>query len=286
MVKGEIISGTAISETIREELKQEILELKSNNVTPHLVVIIVGNHPASLSYVTSKKRACEAIGMEGTLIELPESTSEETLLAKIAELNNDQGVSGILVQLPLPEHIDENRIICAIAPEKDVDGFHPENVGRMMIGLPDAFLPCTPYGVMEMLRYKGIDVSGKNVVIIGRSNIVGKPVGQLFLQANATVTYTHSRTKNLKEVCREADILVVAIGRARFVDETYVKEGAVVIDVGINRDENGKLCGDVDFERAKEVASYITPVPKGVGPMTITMLLKNTVLAAKRASAR
>ncbi|MGL4522003.1 MAG: bifunctional methylenetetrahydrofolate dehydrogenase/methenyltetrahydrofolate cyclohydrolase FolD [Bacilli bacterium] len=281
-VRGEIISGTEISAQIREELRTEIETLKQAGIVPGLTVILVGNNSASLSYVTSKEKACKDLGMNGTLVQMLEDSTEQQLLEKIQQLNEDPSVHGILVQLPLPSHMNEEHVICAIAPDKDVDGFHPVNVGKMMTGLDGAFLPCTPYGVVEMLKYKGIEISGQHVVVVGRSNIVGKPVGQLLLQENATVTYTHSRTKNLQEVCKTADILIVAIGRARFVDASFVKEGAVVVDVGINRDENNKLCGDVDFEKVLPVASYITPVPKGVGPMTITMLLKNTVLAAKR----
>src|SRR5699024_956321 len=261
-------------------MKQEVEQLNEKNVTPHLTVILVGENPASLSYVRGKEKACAEVGMSSSLIQLSADTSEEELLNIIDEQNNDHAVHGILVQLPLPDQIREKRVIESIDPKKDVDGFHPINIGRMMTG-EDAFLPCTPYGIVEMIKSKNITIEGKHAVVIGRSNIVGKPVGQLLLNENATVTYCHSRTENLKEYTLQADILIVALGQANVITADYVKEGAVVIDVGINRKENGKLTGDVDFEGVKEKAGYITPVPRGVGPMTITMLLKNTIKAAK-----
>ncbi|MGE8204470.1 bifunctional methylenetetrahydrofolate dehydrogenase/methenyltetrahydrofolate cyclohydrolase FolD [Heyndrickxia sp. NPDC080065] len=275
-----IIDGKEISFQIRENIKLEVEELIEQGITPGLAVVLIGNNPASRTYVTNKQKSCKAMGMHGVLIEFPETISEEALLNKIRELNTDETIHGILVQLPLPKHISDAKVIEAITPEKDVDGFHPINVGKMMIG-QDAFLPCTPYGIMEMLRMKGIEVEGKHVVIIGRSNIVGKPAGQLFLKENATVTYCHSKTKNLPRITHQADIIVAAIGRAKFIKDEYVKDGAIVIDVGMNKDEDGKLCGDVDFESVKQKASYITPVPGGVGPMTITMLLQNTLKSAK-----
>lgn len=245
-----------------------------------MAVILVGNNSASQTYVKSKQKSCLELGMYSLLIEMPESTSEQELLNKIDELNKDDAIHGILVQLPLPSQINESNIIEAIIPEKDVDGFHPINIGKMMTG-KDAFLPCTPYGVMVMLKEMDIEIAGRHVVVVGRSNIVGKPSGQLFLNENATVTYCHSKTVDIKSFTKSADILVVAIGRANFITADYVKKGAVVIDVGMNRNSEGKLCGDVDFEQVKEIAGYITPVPGGVGPMTITMLMYNTLKSAK-----
>ncbi|MDE3839536.1 bifunctional methylenetetrahydrofolate dehydrogenase/methenyltetrahydrofolate cyclohydrolase FolD [Bacillus methanolicus] len=276
----QIINGKDIAKKKRSEIAKEVDELKKNNVTPGLAVILVGNNQASRTYVTSKQKACQELGMHSLLIEYPETVQESELLSKIEELNHDDTIHGILVQLPLPDHINEVKVIETISPDKDVDGFHPINIGRMMTG-QDAFLPCTPYGIMVLLKEMGIDAAGKNVVVVGRSNIVGKPSGQLFLNENATVTYCHSKTKDLKAHTKNADILVAAVGRANFITADYIKEGAVVIDVGINRNEEGKLCGDVAFEEAKEIASYITPVPGGVGPMTITMLMYNTLKAAK-----
>ncbi|WP_221565485.1 bifunctional methylenetetrahydrofolate dehydrogenase/methenyltetrahydrofolate cyclohydrolase FolD [Alkalihalobacillus sp. TS-13] len=276
----ELIKGNEIAEAKRHAMKEEVNKLRNEGIIPGLVVIIVGNNPASLSYVRGKTKACKQVGIDGKLVELSEDTSEEKLLEIITQYNHDDACHGILVQLPLPEHISETAIIEAISPEKDVDGFHPINIGRMMTG-QRAFLPCTPYGIIEMVKAKGISIEGKHVVVIGRSNIVGKPVGQLFLNENATVTYCHSRTANMKEITKQADILVVAVGKMHFVGKDFIKHGAVVIDVGINRKDDGKLTGDVDFEEAEQVASYITPVPKGVGPMTITMLLQNTILSAK-----
>ena len=278
----EIINGKLVTAEVRKNITEEIKDFVSKTgVTPGLAVILVGNNPASAVYVRNKHKACLEVGINSYQIELPESTTEKELLTKISELNADKNVHGILVQLPLPKHISEDKIINAIDPSKDVDAFHPANVGKIMIGKYD-FLPCTPAGIMELLHFYNVEVSGKNCVVIGRSNIVGKPMSLLLLAENGTVTVCHSKTKDLKAVAREADILVVAIGRAGFVTADMVKEGAVVIDVGINRTEDGKLCGDVDYEAVEKVASMITPVPGGVGPMTITMLLKNTLTAAKK----
>lgn len=277
-----IINGLEIAKRKRGEIAAGVEQLKKNGVTPGLAVVLVGNNHASRTYVTNKQKACQEVGMYSLLIEFPEEVSEAELLAKIQTLNEDSSIHGILVQLPLPKHIDEIKVIEAISPAKDVDGFHPINVGRMMTG-QDAFLPCTPYGVMVMLEETGIEIPGKNVVVVGRSNIVGKPSGQLFLNKDATVTYCHSKTKNIKEHTSKADILVSAVGKANFIRAEHVKEGAVVIDVGMNRNEEGKLCGDVSFEEVAEKAGFITPVPKGVGPMTITMLLANTLKAAQNA---
>lgn len=276
----EILNGKELSDQLKEEMKQEVEALKQESIHPHLTVILVGDNPASKSYVKGKEKACEVTGISSSLIELPGSVSEQELLQVIEKQNNDKEVHGILVQLPLPDHIDEQKVIHAISPLKDVDGFHPINIGKLVNG-EETFLPCTPFGILTMLESKNIEIEGRRAVIIGRSNIVGKPMGLLLLERNATVTYCHSRTKNLREIASEADILVVAMGREHAVDGSYVKEGAVVIDVGINRMDNGKLTGDVEFESAKEKASYITPVPRGVGAMTITMLLKNTIKAAK-----
>ncbi len=269
-----------VSKKIKDALKKETEVLKSKGVTPGLAVVIVGNDPASRVYVNSKKRACEEIGYLSREYALSEETSEEELLNLVKKLNGDDEIDGILVQLPLPKHINEETIINAINPEKDVDAFHPVNVGKIMIGNFD-FLPCTPAGVMELINESGIDICGKNAVVVGRSNIVGKPQAMLLLHKNATVTICHSKTKNLKEICKTADILVAAVGRAQMITGDYIKEGAVVIDVGMNRLENKKLVGDVDFESAEKKASYITPVPGGVGPMTIAMLMRNTLTAAK-----
>lgn len=276
-----LIDGKVISAAVKDEVAAEVKALKEQGVIPGLAVIIVGEDPASKVYVANKEKACEQLGMASFKYALPENTSEEELLALIKELNADSKVSGILCQLPLPRHLDEELIINSILPEKDVDAFHPHNVGKIMIGNYD-FLPCTPAGIMEMLKYENIDIEGKECVVIGRSNIVGKPMSMLLLHKNGTVTVCHSRTKNLKEVCRRADILVAAVGRANFVTADMVKEGAVVIDVGINRLDNGKLCGDVNFAEVEPIASYITPVPGGVGPMTIATLMKNTLTAAKK----
>ena len=274
-----IINGKEISAKIREELKAEASKMA---VRPGLAVILVGEDPASQVYVRNKEKACIELGYYSEKYTLPSDTKMEDLLDLIDVLNKSEKIHGILVQLPLPKHLDEEKVILAIDPSKDVDAFHPTNVGKIMIG-NHSFLPCTPAGVMELLKYSGIDVNGKDCVVIGRSNIVGKPQAMLLLHENATVTICHSRTKDLKEVCSRADILVSAVGRAGFVTADMVKEGAVVIDVGINRNEEGKLCGDVLFDEVEPKASYITPVPGGVGPMTITMLMKNTLTAAKNA---
>jgi len=276
----QIIDGKAISQAVKNRVGGEVAELVKKGITPGLAVIIVGADQASLVYVGSKKRACSALGMYSEEHALPETISQEELLALVECLNNRSDINGILCQLPLPKHLDEKSIINAISPEKDVDAFHPTNVGRIMIGDFD-FLPCTPAGIMEMLAASNIDVSGKHCVVIGRSNIVGKPMAMLMLHKNATVTICHSKTQNLAEICRQADILVAAVGRARFVTADMVKPGAVVIDVGMNR-LDGKLCGDVDFDEVSRVCSAITPVPGGVGPMTIAMLMQNTLTAAKR----
>lgn len=270
------IDGKAISQQIKDELKEKVEGYKAQGKEISLAVILVGNDPASAVYVGNKKKACEYIGINSVSYELPESTTKEELLGIIDKLNKDDKINGILVQLPLPAHINEDEVIKAISPDKDVDGFHPENVGRLSIG-QKGFVSCTPAGVIELLKRSNIDIEGKNCVVIGRSNIVGKPMSLLLLRENGTVTITHSRTKNLKEYTKNADILVVAIGKPKFIDADYVKEGACVIDVGIHRGEDGKLCGDVDYESVKEVAGALTPVPGGVGPMTIAMLMKNCV---------
>lgn len=282
---GTLIDGVAIGKEIRQEIKERVAALKDQGCQPGLAVILVGDNQASHTYVKNKQKSTIEVGMKSELIELPATVTEEELLAHVTKLNNDDSINGILVQLPLPKHIDENLVIRAIDPAKDVDGFHPENVGKMIIG-QQAFLSCTPYGIIKLLERTGTEISGKHAVIVGRSNIVGKPMGQLLLQRDATVTYCHSKTKDLASFTKQADILIVAIGKTKFITGEHVKEGAVVIDVGMNRDENGKLCGDVDFATAKEVASAITPVPGGVGPMTITMLLKNTLQSAEQACAQ
>lgn len=275
-----LIDGKQIAKKKQEEIALKVKELKSENIIPGLAVILVGNNPASRTYVKSKEKACLELGMHSVLIEFPASISEDELLTKIVELNNDLSIHGILVQLPLPNHVNEKKVIETINPEKDVDGFHPLNIGRMMTG-QDSFLPCTPYGVMVMLEEMNISITGKHVVVVGRSNIVGKPSGQLFLNESATVTYCHSKTTDLKAITTQADILVVAVGKVNVITAEHVKEGAVVIDVGMNRNIDGKLCGDVAFDEVKEKASYITPVPGGVGPMTITMLMYNTLKSAR-----
>ncbi len=272
-----IIDGKQISQSIKDELKLEVAKLKAQyGRRPRLEVIIVGDNPASRSYVRGKIKATEYCGFDGELIELPESVSEADLLAEIARLNQDERVDGILVQLPLPKHIDEQKVIDAISPAKDVDGFHPENVARLWLNEP-CILPCTPKGIIVLLERAGVELSGKRAVVIGRSNIVGKPVAKLLLDRNCTVTIAHSRTQDLPALCREADIVVAAIGRAKMITADYIKPGAAVIDVGINRTADGHLVGDVDFEAVKDIAGYITPVPGGVGPMTITMLMRNTI---------
>lgn len=275
-----IIDGKLVSAKVRANVAKETEELKEKGVSVGLAVVIVGNDPASRVYVNNKKKVCAEVGFISREYALPEETTQQELLDLVNELNNDKEINGILVQLPLPKHLDEKQVIEAISPMKDVDAFNAVNVGKIMIGDYD-FLPCTPAGVMEMLKEYDIDPKSKNCVVIGRSNIVGKPMAMLLLHKHGTVTICHSRTVNLKEICANADILVAAIGKAKFVTADMVKEGAVVIDVGMNRDENGKLCGDVDFENVKDKAEAITPVPGGVGPMTIAMLMKNTLKAAK-----
>lgn len=272
----QIIDGKKIAQEIKDELKNKVAELKAQGITGALAVIQVGDDPASSVYVKNKKRACEYIGIKSISYELPETTTQEDLLALIQKLNVDDKVNGILVQLPVPAHIDEKTIIHAIAPTKDVDGFHPENVGALTIG-DRGFISCTPAGIIQLLKRTHIPMDGKHCVIVGRSNIVGKPMALLMLRENATVTITHSHTSNLKEICQEADILIVAIGKKEFIDDSYVKDGAVIIDVGIHRDENNKLAGDVEYALASKKASWITPVPGGVGPMTIAMLMNNCV---------
>ncbi|PWW05650.1 methylenetetrahydrofolate dehydrogenase (NADP+)/methenyltetrahydrofolate cyclohydrolase [Paenibacillus cellulosilyticus] len=278
----QIINGKAISDMIREEVKAETDKLRQQGVVPGLAVVLVGEDPASKVYVGSKEKACIQLGFYSEVHRLSADTSEEELLALIHKLNEQSTINGILVQLPLPKHINEKAVIDAISVDKDVDGFHPESVGNLVIG-DDSLLPCTPAGVIELIKRAGTDIAGKHAVVIGRSNIVGKPVAMLLLRENATVTICHSRTANLKEIASQADILVAAIGRAKAIDSSYVKPGAVVIDVGINRLPDGKLAGDVDYEDCLEVSGAITPVPGGVGPMTITMLMSNTLKAAKKA---
>lgn len=276
-----IIDGKQISLEVKDLVKVETRKLQeAGKRVPTLAVVLVGHNLASEVYVRNKEKACQYVGFGSIKIELPEEITEEALLAQIEQLNQKEEVDGILVQLPLPKHIDEAKIIEAIDPKKDVDGFHPMNIAHLFLGI-DSLLPCTPYGMMVMLEKIGYDLEGKEVVVVGRSNIVGKPVALLALAKSATVTIAHSRTKNLKEVCQKADVLITAVGKAKMFDDEYIKEGAIVLDVGINRDENGKLCGDVDFEKCKEKASAITPVPGGVGPMTIAMLLHNTLIAYK-----
>ncbi len=277
----QIIDGKKVSAQVKDAVKEQALALKEKyGITPGLAVVIVGNDPASRVYVNNKKKACEYCGFKSEEYALPEETTQEELLALVKKLNEKDDIHGILVQLPLPKHLDDKEVIDNINPLKDVDAFHAVNVGKIMLGEYD-FLPCTPSGVMEMLHAYDIKVEGKNCVVIGRSNIVGKPMAMLLLHENGTVTICHSRTKNLKEICRTADILVAAVGKPKFVTADMVKDGAVVIDVGMDRDENGKLCGDVDFENVKDKCSFITPVPGGVGPMTISTLMKNTLKAAK-----
>lgn len=279
---GSIIDGKRIAAQIKEEVKEEAAKLKKEGKTVTLAVIQVGSDPASTVYVGNKKKACEYVGFSSLSYEFPETTTEEELLSFLQKLNEREDVDGILVQLPLPPHLQEDRVIAAIAPEKDVDGFHPVNAGKLLIGRP-GFVPCTPAGMIELLRRSGIETEGRECVVVGRSNIVGKPMAVLMLRENATVTVCHSRTKNLKEITKRADILIVAIGKPRRITADYVKPGATVIDVGIHRLENNKLCGDVDFTSVEKVAGAITPVPGGVGPMTVAMLMKNCLEAAKRA---
>lgn len=275
-----IIDGKKVSARVKSEVREEAAALGQKGISVGLAVVIVGDNPASRVYVNNKKKACAEVGFESYEYALPAETTQDELLALVKKLNDDKKVNGILVQLPLPKHIDENAIINAISPDKDVDAFHPTNVGHIMIG-DFSFLPCTPAGVMELIAETGIDVCGKNCVVIGRSNIVGKPMAMLLLHKNGTVTMTHSRTKDLASVTSQADILVAAVGKAGFVTADMIKPGAVVIDVGMNRNAEGKLCGDVDFDGCCEKAGYITPVPGGVGPMTIAMLMRNTLTAAK-----
>lgn len=272
----QIIDGKLISKQIKDEVKEKVSAYKAQGIEISLAVVLVGNDPASTVYVGNKKKACEYTGINSVSYELPEDTTEAELLELIDKLNNDDKINGILVQLPLPKHIDEDKVIKAISPLKDVDGFHPMSVGALSIGQP-GFVSCTPAGIIELIKRSGADIEGKECVVIGRSNIVGKPMALLLLRENGTVTICHSRTKNLKEVCKRADILVVAIGRPKMIDKSYVKDGAVVIDVGIHRDADNKLCGDVDFASVEPVAGAITPVPGGVGPMTIAMLMNNCV---------
>jgi len=273
-----IIDGKRISQEIKDELKVKVETLKAEGKKAALAVIQVGNDPASSVYVNNKKKACAYIGIESLSYELPEETTEEELLALVERLNEDDDVHGILVQLPVPKHIDADKIIQTISPKKDVDGFHPENVGNLVIG-EKGFVSCTPAGIIQLLKRSNIEITGKNCVVVGRSNIVGKPMALLMLRENATVTIAHSKTQNLKELCKTADILIVAIGKPQFITAEYVKEGAVIIDVGIHRDENNKLCGDVKYDEVEPLASAITPVPGGVGPMTIAMLMNNCVEA-------
>ena len=275
-----IIDGKKVSARVKSEVREEAAALGQKGISVGLAVVIVGDNPASRVYVNNKKKACAEVGFESYEYALPAETTQDELLALVKKLNDDKKVNGILVQLPLPKHIDENAIINAISPDKDVDAFHPTNVGHIMIG-DFSFLPCTPAGVMELIAETGIDVCGKNCVVIGRSNIVGKPMAMLLLHKNGTVTMTHSRTKDLASVTSQADILVAAVGKAGFVTADMIKPGAVVIDVGMNKNADGKLCGDVDFDGCCEKAGYITPVPGGVGPMTIAMLMRNTLTAAK-----
>lgn len=275
-----IIDGKAVSRQVKEQVRLETEELKKKGITPGLAVIIVGEDPASQVYVRNKEKACEEVGFYSEKFALPENTTQQELNNLVKELNGRKEINGILCQLPLPGHLDDKEVINLINPIKDVDAFHPVNVGAIMIGDYN-FLPCTPAGVMELIHSTGVDVTGKKAVVMGRSNIVGKPMAMLLLHENATVEIVHSKTKDLASVTREADILVAAIGKAKFVTADMVKDGAVVIDVGMDRDENGKLCGDVDFENVKDKCSYITPVPGGVGPMTISMLMKNTLTAAE-----
>ena len=281
----ELIDGKKISQDLKDEVKEKIAELKAKGIEVTLAVILVGNDPASTVYVGNKKKACEYTGINSRSFELPEETTQEELMKLIKDLNEDDSVNGILVQLPLPKHLDEDKVIRAISPDKDVDGFHPESVGRLSIGVP-GFVSCTPAGVIELLKRSGTVLDGANAVVVGRSNIVGKPMSVLLLRENATVTICHSHTKNLKEICKAADILVVAIGQSKFIDGSYIKEGATVIDVGIHRLEGKKLCGDVDYESAEKVAGKITPVPGGVGPMTIAELMNNCKEAAEMHAGR
>jgi methylenetetrahydrofolate dehydrogenase (NADP+)/methenyltetrahydrofolate cyclohydrolase len=275
-----LINGNEIGKVIRNNLQTRIEDLKKQGVVPGLAVVLVGDNAASKTYVTNKQKTCESLGMHSRLLSFTSSLSQEELMTTIHDLNTDESIHGILVQLPLPKHFDESLILSAISPDKDVDGFHPNNVGKMLLG-QETFLPCTPFGVMKLLEHSGIEIAGKHAVVVGRSNIVGKPMGQLLLQKDATVTYAHSKTPDLGSITRQADILVVAVGIAKLIQAEHIKDGAIVIDVGMNRDENNKLCGDVDFASVSQKASFITPVPGVVGPMTITMLMENTIQSAE-----
>ena len=274
-----IIDGKLVAQEVKAKVSKKVKELQKNGITPGLAVIIIGNNPASRIYVNNKKKACAEVSIYSKEYTLPDTTSQKELIELISKLNNDDSINGILVQLPLPNHINEKAVIEAIDPLKDVDAFHEINVGKIMIGEYD-LLPCTPAGIIELLNSQNIEIEGKHCVVVGRSNIVGKPMAMLLLHRNGTVTICHSKTKNLKKICKTADILIAAVGKAKFITSDMVKKGAVVIDVGMNKDENSKLCGDVDFDNVEKIASYITPVPGGVGPMTIAMLMKNTVTAA------
>lgn len=274
-----IIDGKLVAQEVKAKVSKKVKELQKNGITPGLAVIIIGNNQASRIYVNNKKKACAEVSIYSKEYALPDTTSQKELIELISKLNNDDSINGILVQLPLPNHINEKAVIEAIDPLKDVDAFHEINVGKIMIGEYD-LLPCTPAGIIELLNSQNIEIEGKHCVVVGRSNIVGKPMAMLLLHRNGTVTICHSKTKNLKEICKNADILIAAVGKAKFITSDMVKKGAVVIDVGMNKDENSKLCGDVDFDNVEKIASYITPVPGGVGPMTIAMLMKNTVTAA------
>ena len=279
-MSGVLINGKEIGQSIRNELVERIEKLKKQGIIPGLAVILVGNNAASKTYVSNKQKTCESLGMHSKLLSFESTLTERELIDTIQSLNNDKEINGILVQLPLPKHITESAVLSAISPDKDVDGFHPTNVGKMFLG-QETFLPCTPYGVMKLLEHTGIELSGKHAVVVGRSRIVGKPMGQLLLQKDATVTYAHSKTPNLKAITRQADILVVAVGIVNLITADHIKDGAVIIDVGMNRNDNNRLCGDVDFASVQPKSSYITPVPGGVGPMTITMLMENTVQSAE-----
>lgn len=276
-----LLDGKKLAKQLRDVMKEEVVSLKTENLTPGLAVVLVGDNPASHTYVNAKAKACAEVGMYSKVIELPENTTQQTLANEIRGLNENPNIHGILVQFPLPPHLDEKEIIDMIHPSKDVDGFHPINVGNMMIG-EDTLLPCTPAGIMEMLRMSGVSLTGKHAVVVGRSMLVGKPVSMLLLQENATVTVCHSKTAHLAAITNQADILIVAVGKPKMIGREHVRPGAIVIDVGINRMDNGKLCGDVDFDAVKEVAGAITPVPGGVGPMTIAMLLQNTLKSSKQ----
>lgn len=277
----ELIKGRELADNMQEQMRLEVADLKKQNITPGLVVFLIGDDPASKTYIKNKEIAAQKIGIQSKLENFPADISEAELLSEIKKYNNDPNYHGILVQLPLPEHIDEQKVLLTIDPKKDVDGFHPVNMGKLLLGQPEA-IPCTPYGIMKMFEAYEIGLAGKNALVIGRSNIVGKPMAQLLLAQNATVTMAHSYTKNLPALARQADIIVSAVGKGHFVTKEFIKKGAVVIDVGMNRNENGKLIGDVKFDEVEPLTSFITPVPKGVGPMTITMLMQQTIEACKR----